>query len=97
MAKAKVFRKSALRPRQVIVANNLVYCKSFEGNCLVVDRTGEGKSLILLLAAVMVGGITLGSIPLLALTANQMTKLKEVISDHPLFIRAIANINCSLI
>ena len=97
MAKAKVFRKSALRPRQVIVANNLVYCKSFEGNCLVVDRTGEGKSLILLLAAVMVGGITLVIIPLLALTANQMTKLKEAISDHPLFIRAIGNINRSLI
>ena len=83
-AAAKVFGKSALRPRQVIAVNKLVYCQSSKGKLLVVNRTGGGKSLILSLAAVMVGGISLVIIPLLALTANQMSKLKEAISDHGL-------------
>ena len=39
-AAAKVFGKSALRPRQVIAVNKLVYCQSSKGKLLVVDRTG---------------------------------------------------------
>lgn len=80
-AAAKVFGKFVLRPRQVTAVHKLVYCKSSEGKLLVVDRTGGGKSLILSLAAVMVGGITYVIIPLLALTANQMAKLKEALTD----------------
>jgi len=41
---------------------------------LIVDRTGGGKSLIMQLAVTMVGDIVLVVIPLLVLTANQLTK-----------------------
>ena len=81
-AAAMVFRKPTLRPRQEMAVTKLVYDKSSQGKLLVVDRTGGGKSLIFSLAAVMVGGIIYIIIPLLALTANQMTKLKEAISDE---------------
>jgi len=79
---AKVWGKPSLRPRQTMAVHKLVYEKDSKGKLLVVDRTGGGKSLIFSLSATMVGGVVLIIIPLLALTANQMSKLKEAISDY---------------
>ena len=78
-AGSRVWRKHELRPVQHTATNKLVYDKESGGKLLVVDRTGGGKSLILQLSAVMVGGIIYVIIPLLALTANQIAKLKQAL------------------
>ena len=52
------------------------------GRLLVVDRMGSGKSLILQTVATCVGGITLVIVPLLSLTANQLSRLKLAGQDH---------------
>ena len=49
---------------------------------MVVDRTGGGKSLILQLASIMVAGNVLVIIPLLALTANQIEKIKHAMQQY---------------
>ena len=75
-AASHVWQKNELRPNQVEAVHKLVYDGESQGKLLVVDRTGAGKSLILQLSAVCVGGIIYVCIPLLALTANQIAKIK---------------------
>ena len=79
---ALVWRRLTLRHKQNVSVETLVFDPICEGKLLVVDRTGGGKSLIMQLAATMVGGIVLVVIPLLALTANQLAKIKQAISTY---------------
>ena len=79
-----VWRKHKLRPNQITAVNKLVYDKESGGKILLVDRTGGGKSLILQLSAVMVGGIAYVIVPLLALTANQIAKIKLALQEEGL-------------
>ena len=52
------------------------------GKLIVVDSTGGGKSLITFMSAVTVAGISLLIIPLLSLTANQLSHIKKAVSKY---------------
>ena len=49
---------------------------------LVSHHTGGGKTLVLLMTANAVAGITLIIVPLLALTANLLSRVKQVAKNH---------------
>ncbi len=49
---------------------------------LIVDRTGGGKSHILRMAATFLGGIITVIVPLLSLTADQISKIDEANQDR---------------
>ena len=77
-----VWRKPCLRPVQELAVHKIVYEPISEGKLLVIDRTGGGKSLILQLSAVMVGGIAFVLVPLLSLTANSISKVKRTVQEY---------------
>ena len=72
---ACIFRTHSLRPKQSATVKGITINANSRGRLLVVDRTGGG--LILYMTALVVGGITLVTILLLALTANQLSRLQR--------------------
>ena len=78
----RVYGVPSLRPRQVEAAAKIMFDSECRGRLLVVDRTGSGKSLILQTVATCVGGITLVIVPLLSLTANQLSRLELAGQNH---------------
>ena len=79
-----VWRKPCLRPVQECAVHKLVYDPVSEGKLLVIDRTGGGKSLILQLSGIIVGGIVFVLVPLLSLTANNISKIRRAVQDYGL-------------
>ena len=77
-----VFGVPTLRPRQVEAASKLIFDRSCRGRLLVVDRTGGGKSLILHTVAACVAGVSLVIVPLLSLTADQLSRLQSASQTH---------------
>ena len=67
---------------QLIAVETIQSDEKYEGKLLVVDWTIRRKSYILHMIATMTGGIILVIIPLLALTANQMAKIEDVLQTH---------------
>ena len=65
----------SLRPRQDEAITRIAFDPQSGGKLIVVDRTGGGKSLVLVMAVIVVGGVTIVIIPLLALTADELTRL----------------------
>ena len=52
------------------------------GKITAVDHTSGGKSIVLYMTAFIVAVIALIIVPLLALTANQMTRIKQVVYKY---------------
>ena len=78
----RVFRTPCLRPKQRTAIKRIIADGSTDGKLLVVDRTGGGKSLILYMTAIAVGGITLVIVPLLSLTANQISRIEQAVQRY---------------
>ena len=65
--------------------HKMVYDPVSEGKLLVIDRTGGGKSLILQLSGIIVGGgIVFVLVPLLSLTANNISNIRRAVQDYGL-------------
>ena len=80
-----VFGVPSLRPRQVEEATKIIFEKKCRCRLLVVDRTeGGGKSLILHTVAVCVGGVSLVLVSLLALMADQLSRIQSASQRHGL-------------
>jgi superfamily II DNA/RNA helicase len=79
---SRVFAVESLRPKQVEGVERIIFDPSSGGRLIIVDRTGGGKSLILAMTAICIGGITLVLVPLLALTANQLARLSKAIQKY---------------
>ena len=75
----QIFRVRSLRPKQEQAITMIVADPLCAGKLIVVDHTGRGKSIVLYMTAFTVTGITLIIVPLLALTANQMARIKKVV------------------
>ena len=78
---SRVWTTPSCRPMQNVAVERSVFKPECEGKVLIVDRTGGGKSHILRMAATFVGGIVVVIVPLLALTADQMSKIDEAVQD----------------
>ena len=78
----RVFRAKSLRPKQLVAIKRIITDQQTDGKLLVVDRTGGGKSLILYMTAISVGGITLVIVPLLSLTANQLERIRQAVQKY---------------
>ena len=70
---------SSHRPRQTKASSEIIFDTKCKGRILVGDRTGSSNSLILQTVVVCVGGITLIIVPLLPLTANQLSSLDALV------------------
>ena len=81
-AAACVWRTPCLRPAQERAVHKLIYEPISGGKLLVIDRTGGGKSLILQLSAVIVAGIAFVLVPLISLTANNISKIKKAVQSY---------------
>ena len=57
-----------------------LFDKTCEGKLLIIDRTGGG-SHILRIAVMFLGGIVVVILPLLVLTADQISKIEEANQD----------------
>ena len=79
---SRVFRTPSLRPNQRRAITSLLTDPVTEGKLLVVERTGGGKSLTLMMSAITVAGISLVIVPLLSLTANQMSRIKSAVQRY---------------
>lgn len=77
-----VFNTRSIHPKQGEAVNRIVLDPTSGGKLIVIERTGGGKSLMLYLTAICVGGISLVIIPLLSLTANQMEKIRRAAQTH---------------
>jgi superfamily II DNA helicase RecQ len=77
-----VFKTNKLRPKQQSACETILCNPKSGGRLLVVDRTGGGKSLILCMTAITIAGITLVIVPLLALTANQLARIRKAIQKY---------------
>ena len=75
----RVFRMPSLRPRQDEAITRIAFDPQSGGKLIVVDPTAGGKSLVLAMTAIVVGGVTIVIVPLLALTADQLTRLNASI------------------
>ena len=79
---SRVFGVESLRPKQIEGVDRIIFDPSSGGRLIIVDRTGGGKSLILAMTAICIGGISLVLVPLLALTANQLARLSKAIQKY---------------
>ena len=79
---SRVFRTPSLRPNQRRAITSLLTDPVTEGKLLAVERTGGGKSLTLMMSAITVAGISLVIVPLLSLTANQMSRIKSAVQRY---------------
>eukprot|EP00581_Thalassiosira_minuscula_P014810 CAMPEP_0183722188 /NCGR_PEP_ID=MMETSP0737-20130205/14224_1 /TAXON_ID=385413 /ORGANISM="Thalassiosira miniscula, Strain CCMP1093" /LENGTH=298 /DNA_ID=CAMNT_0025952309 /DNA_START=62 /DNA_END=955 /DNA_ORIENTATION=+ len=78
----RLFRTPTLRPKQHAAVKRIVLDPSFGGKLLVVERTGDGKSLMFYMTAVSVGGIAVIIVPLLSLKANQLERIRTAVPDY---------------
>ena len=85
-AACRVFETPSLRPKQHTAVTWLVMDPSSGGKLLVCERTGGGESIMLYLSAVCVAGITVVIIPLLSLTANQLSRIRKAIQKYGIVI-----------
>ena len=76
-AASKVWRTATMRPKQQIAVHRILHDEKADGKLLLVDRTGGGKSLTMQMALTMSAGIAIIIVPLLALTADQVEKIKR--------------------
>ena len=81
-AASRVFRTPSLWPNQLAAIKRLLVDPRTDGKVLLVERTGGGKSLVMLVSAITVGGITLVIVPLLALTANQLSRIRCAVQKY---------------
>jgi superfamily II DNA or RNA helicase len=81
-AARRIYGVARLRPKQSEAVSRLLFDEECRGRLILVDRTGGGKSLVLFLTAASVGGITLVLVPLLALTASQLSKLNAAVQRY---------------
>ena len=79
---SRVWSTPHCRPTQHAAVETILFGEECEGKLLVVDRTGSGKSHILRMIGTFTGGIVLVIVPLLALSADQMAKIKEALESH---------------
>mmetsp|Transcript_13122 Transcript_13122/g.28347 ORF Transcript_13122/g.28347 Transcript_13122/m.28347 type:complete len:292 (-) Transcript_13122:1026-1901(-) len=79
---SRVFCTASLHPKQQEAIRRIIRNKLSKGRLLGVDRTGGGKTLILHMMAILVGGIALVIIPLLFLTANQFERIKHAVQRY---------------
>ena len=71
-----VFQTPKLRPKQEEAITKILIDPDSKGRVFVGDRTGGGKSLTLFTTAITVAGLSVFIIPLLSLTANQLSRLR---------------------
>ena len=76
-AASRVWRTVALRPQQHKAVDKILHDMDGDGKLLLVERTGGGKSLTMQMVLTMIGGIALIIVPLLALTADQVEKIRR--------------------
>ena len=76
-AASRVWRTAALRPQQHKAVDKILHDTDGDGKLLLVERTGGGKSLTMQMVLTMIGGIALIIVPLLALTADQVEKIRR--------------------
>ena len=72
----------SLRPRQDEAITRIAFDPRSGGKLIVVDRTGGAKSLVLAMTAIVVGGVTIVIVPLLALMADQRTRLNAAVQQY---------------
>jgi superfamily II DNA helicase RecQ len=77
-----IYGVKCLRPKQSATVSRLLFDEECRGCLMLVNRTGGGKFSVLLLTAALVGKITLVLIPLLALTASQLSKLNVAVQPY---------------
>ena len=65
------------RPQQHKAVDKILHDTDGDGKLLLVERTGGGKSLTMQMVLTMIGGIALIIVPLLALTADQVEKIRR--------------------
>ena len=70
-----------MRPQQHKGVNKILHDMDGDGKLLLVERTGGGKSLTMQMVLTMTGGIALIIVPLLALTADQVEKIRRANSS----------------
>ena len=74
---SRVWSTPTFRPKREQAAETiLLSSEECGGKLIVIDRTRLGKSHILCMVALFVGGIVLVIVPLLSLTADQMAKIR---------------------
>ena len=78
---SRVWSTPDCRPMQIKAVQTIVFDLACKGKLLVVNHTGGGKGHVLRMIATFVGGITVVIVPLLALTADQMSKIEEALEE----------------
>ena len=73
---SRVWTTPTCCPKQEEAVETIIFLEVCGGKLLVVDQTGSGKSHIFRMTATFAGGIILVIVPLLALTADQMVKIR---------------------
>mmetsp|Transcript_19494 Transcript_19494/g.46770 ORF Transcript_19494/g.46770 Transcript_19494/m.46770 type:complete len:83 (+) Transcript_19494:1628-1876(+) len=66
-----------MQSKQQIAVHRSLHDEDADGKLLFVDRTGSGKSLTMQMVLTMTPGIAIIIVPLLALTADQVEKMKR--------------------
>mmetsp|Transcript_31075 Transcript_31075/g.69711 ORF Transcript_31075/g.69711 Transcript_31075/m.69711 type:complete len:694 (-) Transcript_31075:1581-3662(-) len=69
---------SDMRQEQVDATTRCLDKSICDSKVLMVLRTGSGKSLVMQTAGIMMGGICLMIIPLLSLSADQLSKMRDI-------------------
>ena len=71
---SRVWRTPIFCPKQEQAVRTILFSEECGGKLIIIDRTWSGKSHTICMFALFVGGIALVIVPLLLLTANQITK-----------------------
>ena len=74
-----VFGVPSLRPRQEEAVTRILFEPGTGCKLLLVERTGGGKSVVLAMVAVTAAGVAIVVVPLLALTADQQSRLDRAV------------------
>ena len=77
-----VWNTPTCRPKQEEAVETICFLEVCGGKLLVINRTGSGKSHILCMVATFVERIVLVIVPLLALTADQMAKIRVALQGE---------------
>ena len=76
----------AMRQEQVEATTRCLDKSICDSKVLMVLRTGSGKSLVMQTAGIMMGGICLMIIPLLSLSADQVSKMRGIPQTCSFFV-----------
>ena len=82
LASELVWGVKGLRPIQIEAIERQFYPDICELKMLFIGRTGIGKSHFFRMLGCILGGIFVQIIPLLSLSANQMTKMKSASNEY---------------